>query len=235
MNPRAGVRDGVVGHRVRRLRLQAGHGHAAPLPWLERTAMVQCRHGVARRHAGRSLAPPDPEAPAGAAGRARVDGEDRLGAGVHPVPRQVRGGPREGYHDLVPANEYNVDYSIFGTTIVEDVIRPIRLAHGQRRPRGRGLEGRVQLRPARGQLPVLRRAQDGRQPRDLQERRQGDRLAARRALRSSRSSTSARGTRATSTARSGTATRACSPTRTGTAARPCSVVHRRAAAVHDAS
>jgi glutamine synthetase len=30
------------------------------------------------------------------------------------------------YRDLKPANEYNVDYSVFGTTIVEDVIRPIR-------------------------------------------------------------------------------------------------------------
>src|SRR6476646_7697077 len=31
------------------------------------------------------------------------------------------------YHDLQPANPYNVDYSVFGTTVVEDVIRPIRL------------------------------------------------------------------------------------------------------------
>ena len=31
------------------------------------------------------------------------------------------------YHDLYPANPYNVDYSIFGTTVVEDVLRPIRL------------------------------------------------------------------------------------------------------------
>src|SRR6478672_17874 len=31
------------------------------------------------------------------------------------------------YHDLTPANHYNVDYSIFGTTVVEDVLRPIRL------------------------------------------------------------------------------------------------------------
>ncbi len=31
------------------------------------------------------------------------------------------------YHDLVTANPYNVDYSILGTTMVEDVIRPIRL------------------------------------------------------------------------------------------------------------
>lgn len=31
------------------------------------------------------------------------------------------------YHALDPANPYNVDYSIFGTTVVEDVLRPIRL------------------------------------------------------------------------------------------------------------
>jgi glutamine synthetase len=31
------------------------------------------------------------------------------------------------YHDLSPANAYNVDYSILGTTMVEDVLRPIRL------------------------------------------------------------------------------------------------------------
>ena len=31
------------------------------------------------------------------------------------------------YRDLEPANAYNVDYSIFGTTTVEDVLRPIRL------------------------------------------------------------------------------------------------------------
>ncbi len=33
----------------------------------------------------------------------------------------------KGYRGLVPANEYNVDYSILGTTMVEDVLRPIRL------------------------------------------------------------------------------------------------------------
>jgi glutamine synthetase len=31
------------------------------------------------------------------------------------------------YHGLTPANAYNVDYSILGTTAVEDVLRPIRL------------------------------------------------------------------------------------------------------------
>ncbi len=36
------------------------------------------------------------------------------------------GARAKAYRGLKPANEYNVDYSIFGTTIVEDVIRPIR-------------------------------------------------------------------------------------------------------------
>ena len=31
------------------------------------------------------------------------------------------------YQDLTPANHYNVDYSIFGTTVVEDVLKPIRM------------------------------------------------------------------------------------------------------------
>ena len=46
-----------------------------------------------------------------------------------------------------------------------------------RRHAGRELEGRVQLRPARDQLPLRRGARDRRRPRDLQERRQGDRGA----------------------------------------------------------
>jgi glutamine synthetase len=42
--------------------------------------------------------------------------------------RETYSGARaKGYRGLVPANEYNVDYSILGTTMVEDVLRPIRL------------------------------------------------------------------------------------------------------------
>ena len=37
----------------------------------------------------------------------------------------------KGYRGLKPANAYNVDYSVLGTTMVEDVIRPIRLAMKQ--------------------------------------------------------------------------------------------------------
>ena len=41
--------------------------------------------------------------------------------------RETYDGARaKGYRNLVPANAYNVDYSILGTTMVEDVLRPIR-------------------------------------------------------------------------------------------------------------
>jgi glutamine synthetase len=43
--------------------------------------------------------------------------------------RETYGSARsKGYRELRAANDYNVDYSILGTTMVEDVIRPIRLA-----------------------------------------------------------------------------------------------------------
>ena len=65
----------------------------------------------------------------------------------------------------------------------------------------------MQLRPARDQLPLRRRAADLRRARDLQERRQGDRRAGGDGDHASwPSTTSARATRATSTSRSPTAT-----------------------------
>ena len=74
--------------------------------------------------------------------------------------------------------------------------------HVRRRAGRRGRQGRVQLRPARDRLPLRRRADDRRQPRGLQDRRQGDRRPARaRRSRSWRSTTSARATPATSTCR----------------------------------
>ena len=84
----------------------------------------------------------------------------------------------KAYRDLEPANLYNVDYSMIGTARIEPLIRRIRNSmHGRRHVR-RELEGRVQLRPARDQLPLRRRAlADRRQSRDLQDRRQGDRGA----------------------------------------------------------
>ena len=168
-----------MGHRLRRLRLQAGHGHAAARALARADGDGRRRPGVAGRAPGRRLAAPDPAPPAGAAGRARVDGEHRLGAGVHPVPRQLRRGAREALPRPRPGEPLQrrlLDLRHHRGR-GRDPADPA--GDGGRRHQRRGLQGRVQLRPARGQLPLLRRPVDGGQPLDLQERRQGDRLAAR--------------------------------------------------------
>ena len=76
----------------------------------------------------RRLTAPDPAAPARAAGRARA-GPPTSGSELEFILfRDTYDQARaKRYHDLEPANAYNVDYSIFGTTTVEDVLRPIRL------------------------------------------------------------------------------------------------------------
>ena len=64
-----------------------------------------------------------------------------------------------------PANLYNVDYSLLGTARVEPLIRRIRNSMEAAGMLVRGLQGRVQLRPARDQLPLRRCADDGRRAR----------------------------------------------------------------------
>ncbi len=64
----------------------------------------------------------------------------------------------KGYRELEPANLYNVDYSLLGTARVEPLIRRIRNSMEAAGMLVRGLQGRVQLRPARDQLPLRRRA-----------------------------------------------------------------------------
>ena len=79
------------------------------------------------------------------------------------------------YRDLIPANTYNVDYSILGTARIEPLLRRIRQRHDRGRAvRGVG-QGRVQPRPARDRVPVRRGGDHLRQPLDLQDRGQGDR------------------------------------------------------------
>ena len=82
---------------------------------------------------------------------------------------------RKGYRDLEPANYYNVDYSLLGTARIEPLLRRIRNSMAGGGARGRGRQGRVQLRAARDQLPVRSRPGHRGRARDLQERGQGDR------------------------------------------------------------
>ena len=79
------------------------------------------------------------------------------------------------YRDLVPANQYNVDYSILGTSRIEPLLRRIRLDMAGAGPvRGVG-QGRVQPRPARDRVPLRGGGDHLRQPLDLQDRGEGDR------------------------------------------------------------
>ncbi len=137
--------------------------------------MVLCDLALGGRLRRRRLAAPDPAPPAGAAGRARVERQRRHRARVHGVPRDLRVGvaqglpqPRAGQplQRRLLAARHRADRAA-------DPPHPQR--HGGRRDGRRELQGRVQLRPARDQLPLRRRAAHRRRPRDLQERRQGDR------------------------------------------------------------
>ena len=84
-----------------------------------------------------------------------------------------------GYRDLTPANQYNVDYSMLGTARVEPLLRRIRNEMSGAGHDGRVGQGRVQPRPARDRVPYADALTHLRQPRGLQERRQGDRRAGR--------------------------------------------------------
>ena len=82
---------------------------------------------------------------------------------------------KKGYRDLDPANLYNVDYSMLGTVAGRAADPPHPQLDDGRGDAGGELQGRVQLRPARDQLPLRARPPDRGRPHDLQERRQGDR------------------------------------------------------------
>ena len=146
---------------------------------------------------------PDPAPPARPPRRARPGRQRRHRARVHRLQGHLRGGLEEGLprpragqplqHRLLAAG--------LGPGRAADPADPQR--DGRRRDDGRELEGRVQPRPARDQLPLQRGAGGRRRP------RRSTRTAPRRSpprrrwrSRSWRSSTRRRATRATSTARS---------------------------------
>ena len=103
--------------------------------------------------------------------------QDGLRARVLRLRRQLSGRPREGYRDLKTAGWYIEDYHVFETTKREPLMRDPQ-PHGSRRHPGPGEQGRVGARPGGAQPGLCRGARDGRPARDLQERGQGDRLAA---------------------------------------------------------
>ena len=146
-----------------------------PIPWHEGTVllMADLEWGDGTRCGGLPAA--DPAPPARPAGRARLDRDGRHRARVHRLPRHLRGRVEQG----LPRPRAGQPIQ---RGLLDDRHRPARAAdppHPQlddgRGHGGRELEGRVQLRPARDQLPLLGRALDRRRPRDLQDRGEGDR------------------------------------------------------------
>src|ERR671918_719036 len=143
------------------------------IPWLEATALVLC--DVAW-HDGSPVAPPGAPAPGRACGRTRLHADVRLGARVLPLQGDLRAGARRALprphpvravHPRLPRPRDHVRRGAHPADPQRDA--------GRRDPGG-DLEGRGLARPAGDQLPLRGRRHDGRQPRDLQERRQGDRV-----------------------------------------------------------
>ena len=169
------LRDVELGARLRRLRDGARPRHAAPGAVAAGHRAGARRPHLARRLAGGRLAAPDPAPAARPARRARADRVRRHRAGVLRLPGLLRGRlaarlPRP--HPGQPVQR----------RLLAARHRPGRAAaapHPQRDGRRRAgageRQGRVQPRPARDRLPLRRRAAHRRQPRDLQDRRQGDR------------------------------------------------------------
>ena len=146
-----------------------------PIPWHPATVLVMADlqwHGGSD---GGGQPAPDPAPAAGPAGRAGLDGHGRHRAGVHAVQGHLRAGVAVRLPRPAPGQPLQRGLLAAGHRAGRAADPPHPQRDGGRGDEGRELEGRVQLRPARDQLPLRRGAARVRRPRDLQERRQGDR------------------------------------------------------------
>ena len=96
------------------------------IPWLPATALVMCDLKLGGRLRCRRLAAAGAPGPARPAGRARLERERQHRTGAARVPRHLRGRLAQALRELEPANQYNIDYSLLGTSRVEPLIRRIR-------------------------------------------------------------------------------------------------------------
>ena len=145
------------------------------IPWLEATALVLC--DVAWGD-GSPVRPSPRQVLRAQVERARALGfEVMVGSELefYLLSETYEEAHRKHYRDLTPSVPYILDYHILATTYDEPLLRQIRNGMQARRHARRDVEGRGVARTAGDQLPLRRRVDDGRQPRDLQERREGDR------------------------------------------------------------
>ena len=153
---RRGLRDVLLGARLRRLRDEARLRHPAPDPLARGHRAADGGPRLGGRLRRRRLAAPDPPAPTRPARRARLEGDGGHRARVHRLSRHLRGGVEEGLYGPRPGESLQ-------RRLLDARNRPGRAADPAdpqlddgRGNAGRELEGRVQLRPARDQLPLRR-------------------------------------------------------------------------------
>ena len=174
------LRDLVVGARVRRhgVRPRLGHDPAAAAPARDARSCSATWSGSTTRRScsrrARSSGPSSTPSPSAVSSRWRARSSSSSRS-----TRRTRTPDRMRYRGLDPVNQYNVDYSILGTTRAEPLLRDIRNTMYAAGLDVEARQGRVQLRPARDRLPVRRGDGHRRQPQRLQDRRQGDRRPAR--------------------------------------------------------
>ncbi len=105
-------------------------------------------------------------------------GERRDGARVHRLQRpRTRTRGSSAYRNLEPANLYNIDYSLLGSARVEPLIRRIRNEMAGAEMTVENSKGECNLGQHEINFLYGPALAYGRRPRDLQERRKGDRRA----------------------------------------------------------
>ena len=173
-----GLRGGVLGPRLRRLRHPPRPRDPAPHSLARGHRAGARRRGRPPRRGRAAFAARGPQAPGGARARARLQGQHGVRARVLRVQRAVRERPRE---DLPQPQDRRLVHRGLphppdhqgGEPDPGDPQR-----HGRRRHPGRVLEGRVGPGPGRAEPALRGSGRDGGSPRHLQERRQGDRASA---------------------------------------------------------
>ena len=145
--------------------LDAGPGHVAADPVARGDRARPLRRPLARRNAGSAVAAPGAEGADGAGSGARPHADDGLGARVLPPARDLPGGVGAAVRgpDAVRAVHPRLPHPRHDLRRGPHPPDPQR--HARRGHQGRDLEGRGVAGPARDQLPLRRRADDGRQPR----------------------------------------------------------------------
>ena len=174
------LRDVELGERLRRHDAAVRPRHPAAHPVAAGHGARDGRPRVGGRRPGRAVAARDPQAPARAPRRARPDGLRRApsSSSSSSTTPTAMPGPR-AIATSRPSTDYNVDYDLLASGRLEPLLRDIRLGMDGAGMYCEGVKGECNF----GQQEIAFRyaevARDRRQAHDLQERREGDRRAAR--------------------------------------------------------